>query len=115
MVLYYTDAPVDYDYPYTTEIESCVGMTNCGFSKPVRLVNLDEDRKDFQIGRYQSGLYFVCDQKTWAAEKRDMILRDPLELAKVVVAYAEAPEIAVWPKLLDMLELAKTLIKGARN
>lgn len=77
MVLFYTDAPIDYDYWYTKEIESCVGMTNCVFSKPVRLVDItDEVRgKGYQIPRYQSGLYFVCDQETWAAEKRDAILK----------------------------------------
>jgi hypothetical protein len=55
----YTTAPVAYDYGYTRELDPEAGhfLVSAGDPKPIRLVEIEEGREDYQGGRYGSGLY----------------------------------------------------------
>ena len=56
-LLVFTTAPAAYDYGCNTEISA-----NCGTydGKPVRMIQCyDKYRRDYQAGRYQSGMYFT--------------------------------------------------------
>lgn len=71
--LYYTTAPVDYDYARTHS----VGETNFIYRKkpeeanghPVRMIFIDSGLVNAQIARYQSGLYGVWNSREFNYEK----------------------------------------------
>lgn len=53
-----TNAPKAYDYDYTAEVES-IQQTRGGRAFESRIVEIPEEAADYQIARYQSGLYFA--------------------------------------------------------
>lgn len=64
---FYTTAPVDYDWGWTTEIITNVAVTDRG--KPVRLVEIEDDyHARMQTGRYSSGLHGAWTQEQYDRE-----------------------------------------------
>ena len=61
--LFFTNAPQAYDYPYTKELSS--GICEYGMGT-VRIVSIPAERRDYQFGRYSSGLwiYYPVDNVT---------------------------------------------------
>jgi hypothetical protein len=58
-----TGAPSSYDYPYVVEVGEV--ETKGG---PARIVYVPDEYTDYQIGRYQSGMYFAAKHGTEAAK-----------------------------------------------
>lgn len=70
-VIYYTTAPVDYDYGYTTVLDSRFAQTSEKMSRSgliIRAVSIPEDRAKAQTARYWSGNYFTCDRQDMRVE-----------------------------------------------
>jgi hypothetical protein len=61
----YTTAEKAYDWWFTTEVSACVAHTKGASSKPVRKVEIEDERVDEQVGRYQSGFHMAVDQDEW--------------------------------------------------
>jgi hypothetical protein len=64
---YYTDAPADYDWGWTSVLVENVATTTKGRS--VRLVEIaDGFHADYQTGRYASGLYFALSPDEYSKQ-----------------------------------------------
>lgn len=58
--MFYTTAPEAYDYPYTVRGDAPVGHMNLMVGEQsIYEVEIPAERLEYQMGRYQSGLY-VC-------------------------------------------------------
>lgn len=71
VVVTYTTAPADYDYPYTKTVGVLAGRTkplgSGSTSKIVRKVETLETHVEYQRDRYASGgIYMTVDEAEWA-------------------------------------------------
>jgi len=61
---YYTDAPTNYDWGWTTTLIENVGVSRKG--NPVRLVEISDGfHADHQVQRYGSGLHFAFSEEEY--------------------------------------------------
>ena len=70
-MIIYTDAPVEYDYHYTVELDPAVGTLRNG--RTVRKVDITDEYRgeNYQIPRYASGLCIRLTQAEfdqWVAD-----------------------------------------------
>jgi len=64
--LIFTSAPNDYDYGWNKEVLAIAGHYD---DKPVRLINCQSEyHKNYQLGRYMSGMYFIRDMESIAED-----------------------------------------------
>ena len=70
---FYTNAPIDYDWGWTTTLIDNVGVDN--HNRPIRLVEIeDEFHANCQIGRYGSGLYFALTPEQFQSQVKHNFL-----------------------------------------
>jgi hypothetical protein len=70
IITLYTNAPRSYDYPQNVE---------AGIVRGCRVIECPKQTVDYQIGRYQSGLYWATEDIEMAAYLRE---RWPCEAAE---------------------------------